>query len=222
MIDFQNVSYTHQKGRGVTNLSFSIDEGEFVFLIGPTGSGKTTILSLITRLYDISDGSITFNDKDTRDFTLDSVRSCFSVVAQDIVIFNKSIRANIQYANPLASDEDVNRAASLACIDAVMRERGETAVGPEGSQLSGGQKQRIAIARAFLRPAPVLILDEATSALDALTEKKVNESFAKLQKGKTTIVVTHKFSSVIDADRIYVIEAGKLVEEVHLLRMEMQ
>ena len=213
-ISMDKVSFSYLDGTSVfDDISLQFKKGEKTAIVGSTGSGKTTILSLITRLYEISDGCITFNSKDTRELTLGSVRSRFSVVAQDIVIFNKSIRENIHYANPSASDEDVDRVAGLARIDEIMHERGDIPVGPEGSQLSGGQKQRIAIARAFLRPAPVLILDEATSALDALTEKQVNDSFVDLQKGKTTIVVTHKFSSVIDADKIYVIEAGRLVEE---------
>ena len=213
-IAMNSVSFSYLDGTTVfEDISLQFKNGEKTAIVGSTGSGKTTILSLITRLYEISDGLILFNNKDTRSFTLDSIRSCFSVVAQDIVIFNKSIRDNIHYANPFASDKEVDRAASLACIDNLMYERGGIPVGPEGSQLSGGQKQRIAIARAFLSPAPVLILDEATSALDALTEKQVNDSFKELQKGKTTIVVTHKFASVIDADKIYVIESGKLVEE---------
>ena len=213
-ISMDRVSFSYLDGTRVfEDISLHFKNGEKTAIVGSTGSGKTTILSLISRLYEISEGCITFNKKDTRGFTLDSVRSCFSVVAQDIVIFNKSIRDNIHYANPSASDKDVNRAASLACIENLMHERGDIPVGPAGSQLSGGQKQRIAIARAFLNPAPVLILDEATSALDALTEKQVNDSFAELQKNKTTIIVTHKFSSVTDADKIYVIDSGKLVEE---------
>ena len=129
------------------------------------------------------------------------------------MIFNKSIAENIQYADPTASPDAVRTAAKLARIDDLMVERGDQPVGPKGSLLSGGQKQRIAIARAFLKPAPILLLDEATSALDALTEQKVNASFKDLQAGKTTIVVAHKFLSVVDADLIYVLEAGKLVEQ---------
>ena len=213
-ISMNKISFSYLDGTDVfKDMSLQFKSGAKTAIVGSTGSGKTTILSLITRLYEISDGQIMFNGKDTREFTLGSIRNCFSVVAQDIVIFNKSIRDNIHYANPSASIEDVDQAARLARVDGLMHERGDIPVGPEGSQLSGGQKQRIAIARAFLSPAPVLILDEATSALDALTEKQVNDSFAELQKGKTTIVVTHKFASVIDADKIYVIESGKLVEE---------
>mgnify|MGYP006061282077 FL=1 len=213
-ISMNKISFSYLDGTDVfKDMSLQFKSGAKTAIVGSTGSGKTTILSLITRLYEISDGQIMFNGKDAREFTLGSIRNCFSVVAQDIVIFNKSIRDNIHYANPSASIEDVDQAARLARVDGLMHERGDIPVGPEGSQLSGGQKQRIAIARAFLSPAPVLILDEATSALDALTEKQVNDSFAELQKGKTTIVVTHKFASVIDADKIYVIESGKLVEE---------
>ena len=213
-IAIDKISFSYIDGTDVfEDMSLQFKSGTKTAIVGSTGSGKTTILSLITRLYEISDGQIMFNGKDFREFTLGSIRNCFSVVAQDIVIFNKSIRDNIHYANPSASVEDVNQAARLARIEKLMHERGDIPVGPEGTQLSGGQKQRIAIARAFLSPAPVLILDEATSALDALTEKQVNDSFEELQKGKTTIVVTHKFASVIDADKIYVIESGKLVEE---------
>ena len=213
-ISMNKISFSYLDGTDVfEDMSLQFKSGAKTAIVGSTGSGKTTILSLITRLYEISDGQIMFNGKDTREFTLGSIRNCFSVVAQDIVIFNKSIRDNIHYANPSASVEDLEQAARLARVHGLLHERGDLPDGPESSQLSGGQKQRIAIARAFLSPAPVLILDEATSALDALTEKQVNDSFAELQKGKTTIVVTHKFTSVIDADKIYVIESGKLVEE---------
>jgi len=182
-------------------------------IVGSTGSGKTTLLSLMARLYDLNSGAVLFNGQNIKQFTLKSVREKFSIVAQDVVIFNKSIAENIHYADPTASPDAVRAAAKLARIDELMVERGDQPVGPKGSLLSGGQKQRIAIARAFLKPAPILLLDEATSALDALTEQKVNASFKDLQAGKTTIVVAHKFSSVVDADHIYVLEAGKLVEQ---------
>ena len=193
------------------NLQFKA--GQKTAIVGSTGSGKTTLLSLMARLYDLNSGAVLFNGQDIKQFTLKSVREKFSIVAQDVVIFNKSIAENIQYADPTASPDAVRAAAKLARIDNLMVERGDQPVGPKGSLLSGGQKQRIAIARAFLKPAPILLLDEATSALDALTEQKVNASFKDLQAGKTTIVVAHKFSSVVDADHIYVLEAGKLVEQ---------
>ncbi len=194
-------------------ISLQFKAGQKTAIVGSTGSGKTTLLSLMARLYDLNSGAVLFNGQDIKKFTLKSVREKFSIVAQDVVIFNKSIVENIQYADPKASAEAVRAAAKLARIDDVMIERGDQPVGPKGSLLSGGQKQRIAIARAFLKPAPILLLDEATSALDALTEQKVNASFKDLQAGKTTIVVAHKFSSVVDADHIYVLEAGKLVEQ---------
>ena len=193
------------------NLQFKA--GQKTAIVGSTGSGKTTLLSLMARLYDLNSGAVLFNGQNIKQFTLKSVREKFSIVAQDVVIFNKSITENIHYADPTASPDAVRAAAKLARIDELMVERGDQPVGPKGSLLSGGQKQRIAIARAFLKPAPILLLDEATSALDALTEQKVNASFKDLQAGKTTIVVAHKFSSVVDADHIYVLEAGKLVEQ---------
>ena len=194
-------------------ISLQFKAGQKTAIVGSTGSGKTTLLSLMARLYDLNSGAVLFNGQDIKQFTLKSVREKFSIVAQDVGIFNKSIAENIQYADPKASAEAVRAAAKLARIDDLMIERGDQPVGPKGSLLSGGQKQRIAIARAFLKPAPILLLDEATSALDALTEQKVNASFKDLQAGKTTIVVAHKFSSVVDADHIYVLEAGKLVEQ---------
>ena len=194
-------------------ISLQFKAGQKTAIVGSTGSGKTTLLSLMARLYDLNSGAVLFNGQDIKQFTLKSVREKFSIVAQDVVIFNKSIAENIQYADPKASAEAVRAAAKLARIDDLMIERGDQPVGPKGSLLSGGQKQRIAIARAFLKPAPILLLDEATSALGALTEQKVNASFKDLQAGKTTIVVAHKFSSVVDADHIYVLEAGKLVEQ---------
>ena len=194
-------------------ISLQFKAGQKTAIVGSTGSGKTTLLSLMARLYDLNSGAVLFNGQDIKQFTLKSVREKFSIVAQDVVIFNKTIAENIQYADPTASPDAVRAAAKLARIDNLMVERGDQPVGPKGSLLSGGQKQRIAIARAFLKPAPILLLDEATSALDALTEQKVNASFKDLQAGKTTIVVAHKFSSVVDADHIYVLEAGKLVEQ---------
>ena len=194
-------------------ISLQFKAGQKTAIVGSTGSGKTTLLSLMARLYDLNSGAVLFNGQNIKQFTLKSVREKFSIVAQDVVIFNKSIAENIQYADPTASPDAVRTAAKLARIDDLMVERGDQPVGPKGSLLSGGQKQRIAIARAFLKPAPILLLDEATSALDALTEQKVNASFKDLQAGKTTIVVAHKFLSVVDADLIYVLEAGKLVEQ---------
>ena len=213
-IALNDVVFSYIDGSNVFNgLSMNFKSGQKTAIVGSTGSGKTTILSLISRLYEVTEGNITFNGQEAQHYSRESLRSHFSVVAQDVVIFNSSIRENIRYANPAASDKKIEEAAKLAHIYTLMQERGDLPVGAKGSQLSGGQKQRIAIARAFLRPAPILILDEATSALDAITEKKVNDALAELQTGKTTIVVAHKFSGVLDADKIYVLEAGQVVEE---------
>ncbi len=194
-------------------LNMTFQGGKVSAIVGATGSGKTTILSLLSRLYDVQGGQITFGDTPIDQLKVTALRGAFSVVAQDIVIFNASIWDNIRYVNPEASEEDIWQAAENAEIAALIRARGDTPVGPKGAQLSGGQKQRIAIARAFLRDAPILLLDEATSALDQATEERIKTALARLTRGKTTIVVAHRLSSISDADRIFVLESGRLIEE---------
>jgi ABC-type multidrug transport system fused ATPase/permease subunit len=194
-------------------LDMTFDGGKVSAIVGATGSGKTTILSLLSRLYDTQGGEIRFGDTPIRDLQVSVLRGAFSVVAQDIVIFNASIWDNIRYVNPEASEDQIWQAAKDAEIADLIRKRGAAPVGPKGAQLSGGQKQRIAIARAFLRDAPILLLDEATSALDQATEERIKSALARLTSGKTTIVVAHRLSSISDADRIFVLEAGQLVEQ---------
>lgn len=194
-------------------LSMTFEGGKVSAIVGATGSGKTTILSLLSRLYDPQGGEITFGGTPIRDVQVEALRGAFSVVAQDIVIFNASIWDNIRYVNPDATEAEIWQAAENAEIAELIRRRGETPVGPKGAQLSGGQKQRIAIARAFLRDAPILLLDEATSALDQATEARIKSALDRLTRGKTTIVVAHRLSSIADADRIFVLEAGRLIEE---------
>jgi ATP-binding cassette subfamily B protein/subfamily B ATP-binding cassette protein MsbA len=194
-------------------LSLNIEGGKTTAIVGSTGSGKTTILSMLTRLYDVLGGSVMIDGKDIRQIDVRSLRNSFSVVAQDIVIFNDSIYENIRYVRPEATEDEIWAAAEAAEISDLMRERGDAELGPKGSQLSGGQKQRIAIARAFLRSAPILLLDEATSALDQRTEERIQSALRLLSEGKTTIIVAHRLSSIIHADKIYVLERGKLVEE---------
>ena len=212
----ENVSFSYVEDENIlNNLTMCFKNGEKSAIVGATGSGKTSIINLLTRLYEPDTGGILFNNRDIRNFSRESIRRQFSVVAQDIIIFNKSIRENILYARPESSDTAILEAARKADIDQLMITRGHEPVGPRGSQLSGGQKQRIAVARAFLNPAPILILDEATSALDSLTEEKIHRSFSELQKERTTIIVTHKFVNVEDADIIFVLEKGRLVEKRH-------
>jgi ABC-type multidrug transport system fused ATPase/permease subunit len=193
-------------------LDMTFEGGKVTAIVGATGSGKTTILSLIARLYDVQEGEITIGGTPIHKLRIDKLRQSFSVVAQDIVIFNSSIWENIRYVRPEASDEEIWRAAELVGIDTLIRDRGDAPLGPKGSQLSGGQKQRIAIARAFLRSAPILLLDEATSALDQRTEEKVRDALKDLSSDKTTLIVAHRLSTVTHADRIYVLDEGRVVE----------
>lgn len=195
------------------DLSMRFDGGRVTAIVGATGSGKTTVLSLLTRLYDVEAGRVTVGGTPITDLRIKAWRSSFSVVAQDIVIFNSSLKDNIRYVRPDATDEEVRAAAEAAEIAELMDARGDKPLGPKGSQLSGGQKQRIAIARAFLRASPILLLDEATSALDQKTEDKVKRALNRLSEGKTTLIVAHRLSAITHADWIYVMDAGKVVEQ---------
>ena len=181
-------------------------------IVGSTGSGKTTILSLIGRLYDLESGTISFNGNDISKSSISSIRDQITIVSQDIVIFDQSLEDNIRYANPSATTEMIFEAAKKANLEKLLLERKEDPVGPNGSHLSGGQKQRVALARAFLKPSPILLLDEATSALDSITEASVAKSLNKLGDNTTTIVVAHRLSSIEDADVIFVLDDGHLLE----------
>ena len=207
-----SVALRHDFGDFALDIAFDAPPGLTV-LFGRSGSGKTTVLSLLSRLYDVKRGRITIGGQPIDKLRVNALRAAFAVVAQDIVIFNASIWDNIRYVKPEASDAEIWRAAENAEIAGVIRARGDTPVGPKGAQLSGGQKQRIAIARAFLRDAPILLLDEATSALDQATEARIKAALARLSAGRTTIVVAHRLSAVADADRIFVLEAGQLIEQ---------
>ena len=212
-ISFEDVSFNYTpKTRALRNISMNFKAGTKNAIVGSTGSGKTTILSLIGRLYELDSGTIRFNSHDISKLGISSVRNQITIVSQDIVIFDQSLEDNIRYANPLATKEMIIEAAKKAKIDKLLFERKKIPVGPNGSQLSGGQKQRIALARAFLKPAPILLLDEATSALDAVTEANISKSLEKLSENTTTIVVAHKLSSIKDADTIFVLDDGILVE----------
>ncbi|MCL3883899.1 ABC transporter ATP-binding protein [Marivita sp. GX14005] len=194
-------------------LSMRFPGGRITAIVGATGSGKTTVLSLLTRLYDVEEGRVSIGGTPIDRLKIKALRSSFSVVAQDIVIFNSSLKDNIRYVRPDATDEEVRAAAEAAEIADLMDARGDAPLGPKGSQLSGGQKQRIAIARAFLRGSPILLLDEATSALDQKTEDKVKRALNRLSEGRTTLIVAHRLSAIAHADWIYVMDVGKVVEQ---------
>ena len=198
------------------DVSLDIKKGETFALVGPSGGGKTTICHLIPRFYKVEQGEIAIDGTDIKNIAAETLRRNIGIVQQDIYLFNASMRDNILYGNPYASEEEVIAAAKRANIhDYIMTLPNgyDTEIGERGVRLSGGQKQRLSIARVFLKDPPILILDEATSALDNTTEILIQESLDELCKGRTTIVVAHRLSTVKNADRIAVISEGKVTEE---------
>lgn len=217
-IAFNDVSFSYGDGKAqvLSGITFDIPQGETVALVGPSGGGKTTICNLIPRFYEINSGSITIDGKDIREVTRESLRDSIGIVAQDIFLFDGTVFDNIAYGRPGASREEVERAAKLANIhDYVMTlpEGYNQLVGERGVKLSGGQKQRISIARVFLKDPPVLILDEATSALDNATEMLIQQSLDKLCRGRTTIIVAHRLSTIKHASKIIVIDDDGIREQ---------
>jgi subfamily B ATP-binding cassette protein MsbA len=203
------------KGEALRGVSFEAPAGKTIALVGESGAGKSTILNLIPRFYDVTGGAIRIDGQDIRDVTLASLRKNMALVSQEVAIFNDTIRDNIAYGTLQATDAEIAEAARLAAAHDFIMDLPEgynTRVGENGVKLSGGQRQRISIARAMLKNAPVLLLDEATSALDANSERLVQSALERLQKGKTTIVVAHRLSTIINADTIHVLVDGKIVE----------
>ena len=215
-ISFSDVQFSYnEKSTALNGIDLDIAAGKTVALVGPSGAGKSTILNLIPRFYDADNGSVTIDGHDVRDLTLGSLRRCIGLVSQEISLFDDTIRANIAYGRPGATDEEVTRAATDADAHdfiSALPNGYETPVGGRGVKLSGGQRQRIAIARAMIKDAPVLLLDEATSALDTETERQVQAALARLKQGRTTVVIAHRLSTIVDADTIFVMENGGIVE----------
>ncbi len=215
-IKFDDVSFTYDDGTvALNNLNLIIPSGKKTALVGPSGGGKSTIINMIPRFYDVTSGAITVDGQDIRDVTMQSLRKNIALVSQEIAIFDSTVFDNIAYGNgDVAQDDVINAAKKAAAHEFIieLQDGYQTRLGENGVKLSGGQRQRISIARAILRNAPILLLDEATSALDTKSERIVHEALEDLQKGRTTLVVAHRLSTIEDADLIYVLKEGNVVE----------
>ena len=215
-VALDRVSFSYPNGApALLDVTLDIPAGETVALVGPSGAGKSTVLNLIPRLYDVDEGTVSIDGIDVREATIESVRDALALVSQEAVLFDESVRANIAYGRIGASDDDIEaaaRAAGAARFIEELPDGYETIIGEHGVKLSGGQRQRLSIARAMLKDAPILLLDEATSALDAETERQVQDALRNLMQGRTTLVIAHRLSTVREANRIYVLEEGRLAE----------
>ena len=216
-IEFRDVHFSYDGQREVIDgISFEIRRGETVALVGPSGGGKSTLSELLPRFYDPTSGEIAIDGIPLRDYTQESLRAHMSVVAQDTVLFNDTIESNIAMGKPGATHEEIVEAARIANADQFIRECAEgysTNIGDRGVKLSGGQRQRLSIARAVLKNPDILILDEATSALDTESEKLVQEALNKLLEGRTSVVIAHRLSTIHNADKIIVVDHGRIAEQ---------
>ncbi len=215
-VRFEDVTFHYDPDRPILKgISFEVPAGKTVAIVGPSGAGKSTISRLLFRFYDVTGGRITIDGTDIRDVTQKSVRAAIGMVPQDTVLFNDTIAYNIRYGRPAASEDEVREAALMAQIGPFIETLPKgyaTEVGERGLKLSGGEKQRIAIARTILKAPPILILDEATSALDTHTEREIQGALDRVSKGRTTLVIAHRLSTVVNADEIIVLEAGRIIE----------
>ncbi|MBF2444513.1 ABC transporter ATP-binding protein [Listeria welshimeri] len=215
-IAYKQVSFEYSDGKNVLNhINLSIKAGETVAFVGPSGAGKTTVCNLLPRFYDVTDGEITIDNQNIKDFTLPSLRAQIGVVQQDVFLFSGTVRENIAYGKLDASDEEIEHVVKLAHLSKVVEEMPDgldTIIGERGVKLSGGQKQRLAIARMFLKNPPILILDEATSALDTETEQVIQASLEELAEGRTTLIIAHRLATIKHADRIIVVNETGIAE----------
>lgn len=216
-IIFQNVNFSYSDNSAIlNNVNINISGGSKTGIIGESGSGKSTILNLIPRFFNLTEGKILIDKQEINNVRLSSLRKAISIVSQDTILFDDTIKTNIAYAKKNATDDEIYKASKLAGIDNFVNslENGyETLVGENGVKLSGGQKQRISVARAFLKNSPIILLDEATSSLDSDSEEKIKQALNELTKNKTTLIISHKLSTIITCEKIYVINKGKIIGE---------
>jgi ATP-binding cassette subfamily B protein len=213
---FDDVFFHYDANRAILKgVGFEVPAGHTVAIVGPSGAGKSTISRLLFRFYEVTGGAVTVDGQDIRDVTQESLRAAIGMVPQDTVLFNDTIAYNIRYGRPEATDEEIRQAADVAQIaDFVesLPDKYETEVGERGLKLSGGEKQRVAIARTVLKAPPILILDEATSALDIHTEREIQAALDRVSADRTTLVIAHRLSTVVNADEIIVLDEGRIVE----------
>ncbi len=217
-IEFNGVSFKYESTneKAIKNINLKVQGGKMTALVGQSGAGKSTIINLIPRFYDPQEGSISLDGQDIKKIKLSSLRKYLALVSQDIVLFDDTIRNNIAYANPTASEEDIEKACKFAAADEFINKlplKYESVVGENGVKLSGGQKQRISIARAIIKNSPIILLDEATSSLDAGSEEIVQNAINNLTKNRTTIVIAHRFSTIHNADNIVVFKNGTIIDQ---------
>jgi ABC-type multidrug transport system fused ATPase/permease subunit len=218
-VTFKNVAFSYHSRKEIkvlTDVSFTANFGQKIAIVGPSGTGKSTIASLLLRFYNIDEGEILVDGKNIYDFDLENLRGNMSIVPQDVILFGGTIRENIAYGKPNATEEEIVTASKQANAYNFIEsfpEKFETIVGERGIKLSGGQRQRIAIARALLKNPSILILDEATSSLDSESEKLVQEALEILMEGRTSIIIAHRLSTIRSADQILVLDKGKITEQ---------
>ena len=215
IIEFRNIDFSYSKRKLFNNFNLMIQAKKKVALVGHSGCGKTTLVKLLYRLYDVDEGEILIDGKNIKDFKQESLRSELSIVPQECILFDDTIYNNIAFSNPKASKEDVFKAMGFAQLDEVIKnfpKKERTIVGERGVKLSGGEKQRVSIARAILANKKVLVLDEATSSLDSKTEYEIQKDLEKLMSGRTSIIIAHRLSTIMKADIIVVMRQGKIVQ----------